>query len=33
MIVLLGTLSFLLGRGVLHLVLRRMRVTGELATV
>jgi ABC-2 type transport system permease protein len=32
MVVLLGAVSFALGRGVLALVLRRMRVTGELAT-
>ena len=32
MVVLLGTLSFALGRLVLHHVLRRMRVSGELAT-
>ena len=32
MVLLLGAVSFAIGRGVLHLVLRRMRVTGELAT-
>jgi len=32
MVVLLGTVSFVIGRFVLGLVLRRMRVTGELAT-
>jgi ABC-2 type transport system permease protein len=32
MVVLLGAISFVVGRGVLGLVLRRMRVTGELAT-
>jgi ABC-2 type transport system permease protein len=32
MVVLLGVLSFALGRVVLFLVLRRMRTTGELAT-
>ena len=32
MVVLLGAVSFAVGRGVLQLVLRRMRVTGELAT-
>ncbi len=33
MVVLLGAISFLVGRAVLSVVLRRMRVTGELATV
>jgi ABC-2 type transport system permease protein len=33
MVVLLGCVSFAIGRAVLALVLRRMRVTGELATV
>jgi ABC-2 type transport system permease protein len=32
MVVLLGSISFAIGRFVLGLVLRRMRVTGELAT-
>ena len=32
MVVLLGTVSFAIGRAVLALVFRRMRVTGELAT-
>jgi ABC-2 type transport system permease protein len=32
MVVLLGLISFAIGRAVLALVLRRMRVTGELAT-
>jgi ABC-2 type transport system permease protein len=32
MVVLLGLVSFAIGRAVLALVLRRMRVTGELAT-
>jgi ABC-2 type transport system permease protein len=32
MVILLGTISFAIGRAVLALVLRRMRVTGELAT-
>jgi ABC-2 type transport system permease protein len=32
MVLLLGAVSFAIGRGVLHLVLRRMRITGELAT-
>jgi ABC-2 type transport system permease protein len=32
MVVLLGAISFAIGRFVLQLVLRRMRVTGELAT-
>jgi ABC-2 type transport system permease protein len=32
MVLLLGALSFLLGRVVLHYVLRRMRASGELAT-
>jgi ABC-2 type transport system permease protein len=32
MVVLLGLVSFAIGRAVLTLVLRRMRVTGELAT-
>ncbi len=32
MILLLGVLSFTAGRGIMHLVLRRMRVSGELAT-
>jgi hypothetical protein len=32
MVVLLGAVSFAIGRAVLVLVLRRMRVTGELAT-
>lgn len=32
MVLLLGAISFLIGRGVLFLVLRRMRTTGELAT-
>jgi ABC-2 type transport system permease protein len=32
MVVLLGTVSFVIGRALLGLVLRRMRVTGELAT-
>jgi hypothetical protein len=32
MVVLLGAVSFAIGRAVLALVLRRMRVTGELAT-
>jgi ABC-2 type transport system permease protein len=33
MVLLIGTISFGVGRLVLHHVLRRMRVTGELATV
>jgi ABC-2 type transport system permease protein len=33
MIVLLGSVSFAVGRTILAIVLRRMRVTGELATV
>ena len=33
MVVLLGAVSFLIGRAVLTVVLRRMRITGELATV
>ena len=32
MVVLLGTVTFAIGRAVLALVFRRMRVTGELAT-
>ena len=32
MVVLLGAVSFVIGRALLSLVLRRMRVTGELAT-
>jgi hypothetical protein len=32
MVLILGTLSFLLGQIVLSRVLRRMRTTGELAT-
>lgn len=32
MVVLLGTISFLIGRAVLSFVLRRMRASGELAT-
>jgi ABC-2 type transport system permease protein len=32
MVVLLGTVSFVIGRALLGVVLRRMRVTGELAT-
>lgn len=32
MVLLLGSLSFVLGRIVLHYVLRKMRTTGELAT-
>ena len=32
MVVLLGVVSFLLGRAILFYVLRRMRVSGELAT-
>ena len=32
MVVLLGTISFLIGRVILFYVLRRMRTTGELAT-
>jgi ABC-2 type transport system permease protein len=31
MVLLLGTVSFVIGRGLLFLVLRRMRTTGELA--
>ncbi len=33
MVMLLGAISFAVGRAVLNLVLRRMRVTGELVTV
>jgi ABC-2 type transport system permease protein len=33
MVLLLGAISFVIGRTVLAVVLRRMRVTGELATV
>jgi hypothetical protein len=32
MVLLLGIISFGIGRGVLTLVLRRMRVTGDLVT-
>jgi hypothetical protein len=32
MVLLLGAISFAIGRVVLHYVLRKMRATGELAT-
>lgn len=33
MVILLGSISFAVGRAILSIVMRRMRVTGELATV